>query len=438
MNDSEKYLKGIKPQTLSGANVLTNAPSQYASKQRTYMAERTRLFAQKRAYLSTDYVNADVQGLTKNFYDYTNLNIRLADIVNESPTSKKKDDFKNILFPDMVIDYFPIGAKVITMGNTWIATNPSNMSYANAGGIIARCNASYNSYDYYGNIVTEPIVVEKYSMLGNNNEDPRNLVLMDGYFNVTCQKNIVTEKLGQNKRIILGSKPYHITGFADFIQEFSGNRNSVHIIHFTARIDEPTENDDMVNFVADGNSETFSVEANALPSYFVGDEINISAYFLKNGEKIESTPQYPVTFSIESSDENVISVGDDGIIKAVGDGTAVLTIKLSQNPSLFSTVDISVSEQENFNGVYFNGYVPKSIMQYETIKIYASFYDDGEETDEPLSWTLNGQSDCYSYAIAQDGRSVTIECLKPSDKPILINASANGDSNEIELYLEGY
>ena len=194
----------------------------------------------------------------------------------------------------------------------------------------------------------------------------------------------------------------------------------------------------MVNFVADGNSETFSVEANALPSYFVGDEINISAYFLKNGEKIESTPQYPVTFSIESSDEKVISVGDDGIIRAAGDGTAVLTIKLSQNPSLFSTVDISVSEQENLNGVYFNGYVPKSIMQYETIKIYASFYEDGEETGEPLSWTLNGQSDCYSYAMAQDGRSVTIECLKPSDKPILINASANGDSNEIELYLEGY
>ena len=243
MNDSEKYLKGIKPQTLSGVNVLTNAPSQYASKQRMYMAERNRLFAQKRAYLPTDYVNADVQGLTKNFYDYTNLNIRLADIVNESPTSKKKDDFKNILFPDMAIDYFPIGAKVITMGNTWIATNPSNMSDANSGGIIARCNASYNSYDYYGNIVTEPIVVEKYSMLGNNNEDPRNLVLMDGYFNVTCQKNSVTEKLGQNKRIILGSKPYHITGFADFIQEFSGNRNSVHIIHFTARIDEPTENE---------------------------------------------------------------------------------------------------------------------------------------------------------------------------------------------------
>ena len=58
-----------------------------------------------------------------------------------------------------------------------------------ATSVVARCNATYNSYDYYGNIIVEPIVVEKYTMSNNDNDNSINLVLMDGYFNITCQLN---------------------------------------------------------------------------------------------------------------------------------------------------------------------------------------------------------------------------------------------------------
>lgn len=439
MAGSEKYIKIAKAGANEFVTSAANTPAQYVSRQRQYMAGRTRLFANKRAYLSTDFVNADVQGLDlSDFYKYINVNIRLADIVNGTATGKNTDDFKNILFPDLFIDYFPIGAKVITMGNTWILINASNISDVNASGIVGRCNSSYNSFDYYGNVVTEPIIVEKYAMMGNDNENPRNMVLMDGHFNVTCQKNAVTSKLGHNKRIIMGTQAYFITGFSDFIQEFSGDRESVHLIKFTARIDEVTKNDDMVNFVADGAADTFSVSVYAPNELTEGETAKATASFIKNGDVVTDTEEKPVSFVWESSDENVFTVSGDGTVTATGVGTAILTARLSQNLALVASAGISVRQADTQSRVEFTGFIPNAIKQYDTANISASFYEDGVSTDYPLQWSFAGGENCYSAIISDDGKSVEITCLNASKEKLGITAEYGDHSETIYVGLEGY
>ena len=167
MNDSQKYIKNLIFSN-DGSKVVQNTPEQYNSRQKQYLADRTARYVSERAYLSSDYVEADIQGLLPYFYDYTTLYIRLADILSPSAnTTKKVDDYKQVLIPDRAVDYLPIGAKINTMGSTWIVINPSNISSVSTNAVIARCNATYNSYDYYGNIIVEPIVVEKYTMSNN-------------------------------------------------------------------------------------------------------------------------------------------------------------------------------------------------------------------------------------------------------------------------------
>lgn len=502
MGDSQKYIKNL---IFGGDGLKTaqNTPTQYNSRQKQYLTDRTARYAAERAYLASDYVQADIQGLKPYFYDYTTLNIRLADIVKPTAnTTKKTDDFKQILIPDRSIDYLPIGAKINTMGNTWLVVNPSNISSAITTSVIARCNATYNSYDYYGNIIVEPIVVEKYTMSNNDNENSINLVLMDGYFNITCQLNDNTNKLGINKRIILGDKPYHITGFTDFIQEFTytpytdngatvefvvneetgalevvypanykcpvykmispnlyqigqtdkfiyikdgkaylreKNKYKTHLITFTARIDEPTDSDDTVMGIANGKNYVVSAILNGQTDLIAGQETTLTADFLINGEKVESTTQYQLSWEYLSEDETVVDVAEDGTVVAHKQGTAKITARLKQNPLVTATLDITVNGTAIEPYVAFEGFVGDFISQYDNEIFTAYYYENNARTAYPLKWSFSGaMKRAYNATISKDGNSVEVECISSSDTPLKITASYNGVKASIKVNLVGY
>lgn len=439
MNDSQKYIKNLIFGS-DGSNVVRNTPSQYNNRQKQYLAERTTRYTAERAYLASDYVQADIQGLLSYFYDYTTLNIRLADIITPSAnTTKHIDDFKQIMIPDRSIDYLPIGAKINTMGSTWIVVDPSNISSVVVNAVIARCNATYNSYDYYGNIIVEPIVVEKYTMSNNDNDNSINLVLMDGYFNITCQLNENTKNLGINKRIILGNKPYHITGFTDFIQEFTGDRKNIHIMTFTARIDEPTESDDLTMGIAGGKEYVVSAELNGQTDLIAGQSTTLTADFLINGKKIDSTTEHPLSWTYSSSDQTIAKVSDDGKVMTYKEGNAVIVATLVQNPLVTAKIGLTITEVVNEPYIAFDGFTHDYITQYSSETFNATYFENNLATDYPLKWTFSGATKRdYIATVSEDGRSVTIECLSASEKPLTIKASYNGYTAKIKVNLVGY
>lgn len=331
-NQTEKYIKDMafSAGVSAPANLPLNKPSQYNDRQHQYMARQTVKYVDDRAKYASDYVKARVQGLARDdFYTWLTTFIRLADIAALSASASKNiDDIKVILFKEPSIDYFPIGAKIETMGSTWLCTNPSNLSSVHGTAIVQRCNAAYNSYDYYGNIVTEPIVVEKALMASNDNNSPQNIVLMDGYFNVTCQLNDNTKWLGQNQRLILGSKAYHITGYTDFIQEFTGDYESIHILKFTIRVEEPTIDDDLINHIANGYNYTFAAQIYGADTLKAGETSGLNAVFIKNGNAISPTGEYPQTWEWKSSNEAIATVDQNGIVTALAAGETTITARL--------------------------------------------------------------------------------------------------------------
>ena len=439
-NKSEKYIKNAVLSEPTIKTLPSNAPPQLDDLQYTYLADRAKIFTAERAQYACDYVKALVQGLTPDFYAYTETYLRLCDIASMSAAgTKNEDDYKLILFTELGIDYFPIGAKVQTMGNTWICINPGNMSTALADALIARCNASYNSYDYYGNVITEPLVVEKMAMLGNDNEQGQNLVLMDGYFNVTCQLNEVTAQLGRNKRLILGTNAYHITGYTDFIQEFTGDRESVHLLKFTARLEEPTINDDITkNFIADGNVYTFEAKMSGASDVRVGQTTTLTPKFIKNGEEVASTAEHPVSWKFASSNESIATVDDDGNVTGTGEGSVTITAVLAQNPSVYATFEMNVADEGN-NFIAFSALSSKEIRQYTADVFTAFYYENGVKTNEPLDWAFwNAPKDDYTAVVDDDGLSVNVYCISPSATPLVITATHGGHTASITVELVGY
>ena len=253
MADAKHGMKNIG--LLSGGNGrATNAPTQYRDRKRQYFAEATARFVEEMAPYATDFVTARMQGLVPgDFYRWSTKRIRFSDTTKQGVSlTRKTDDQKAFLVADAGVDYIPEGAKVETMGSYWLVTNPSNLSSATGNGIMRRCNAMWRFLDWYGNIREEPILVEQSLAQATANDFQEITLIMQGYFNIICQRNANTEQLDQNSRLILGRRAYQITGYSDVTQEFTGDDESTHLLYFNARMQEPNhEIDDLEAKVAE-------------------------------------------------------------------------------------------------------------------------------------------------------------------------------------------
>lgn len=439
---TQQYLSQVAAITGAGLKPMPNAPSRYKSRQHRYMAERLDRFTEARAYLADDYANAQVQGLTEDFYAYTDIDIRLSDVTTDRVTDffgKKTDDFKRVLLPPRCLEYIPVGAKLQTMGSTWICVNPANLSSANATAVIARCNATYNSYDDYGNVVTEPICVQKTDMVANRNESHQNIVLAEGYYTVLCQLNDVTRKLHLNKRIVLGEQVFFLTGLTDFIQEFTGDRASAHLLAFTARLDEATAADDVTDkFIANGNNYSFGARMAGAISLHVGQTAKLGAAFLANGEEKQPSDSFPLTWVWGTSAPNVVAVDSVGQITALSEGAATITARLAENENLVASAAVTVSGIAGQPYVAFTGIVPTAVEQFDVATVSAALFEGNAETNKPLQWSFNGANPaCYYAAVDESGKTATISCISPSGAPLEVTARNGEHSAKIYLRLEG-
>ena len=422
-----KYIKDLQGIYNNGLLKPTNTPTQYKDRQKQYMADRSARFIEKRAKIATDYVTAQVQGLTSDFYEWQYKNIRFADVATSNPVSFngiKYDDAKNILFDDSSINYFPVGALLETMGSTWLCINPSNMSSAYTNAAVVRCNAVYNSYDEYGNIISEPIVVKQNMMNDNDRDNVQKLNLQFGYFHITCQLNENTRQIAENKRIMLGSNAYYITGVMDFLQEFTEEDNC-HIMTFTARIDEVTANDDVINKIAEGNTYSFNSQINGSNSAFIGKTDKLIPLFIRNGDIVSDMP---LTWTWTSSDEDILTV-DNGTITGVSDGIATVTATLEENPNIQSSIEITVEADTPY--IQFDVF-DNEMKQFETQTISAYYYVNGEKTADVVEWNTEGTN----YNAETNGNECTVQAL--GDGNVTLTATYNGYSATTEITFEAY
>ena len=418
---------------------IKNTPKQYADRQRQYFGEETARFVQNYARYGTDFVTARVQGLCPNAPDsWDTVRVRLADIAPGGvSTLRKLDDYKILLFESASIDYIRPGSKLETMGSTWLVTNPQNLSGAVGETVVQRCNAVYNRLDWYGNVVSEPVCLEKALAMANNSDMQDYALITQGYFNIRCQKNDATANLDTNSRMILGKGAYRLTGVTDFLQEFTGDYDSVRMMEFTARYEPPNaEIDDLARHVAGGKTFLWEILLRGEAELRTGQTMKLGVTNRRCGEYVTGTAEQPIDYFWRSSDEKVATVAADGTITGVGSGDVTVTCILAQNPEITAQYSLRVDAQGQTPEVIFTGNVPKTLCAFESVTLTAAYFDESGETDEAVTFSFSG-ADTAAYTADAAGNSVTITCWSGATQPLVVTAQCAGARAEKVIELEG-
>ena len=416
-----------------------NTPRELSKRRRPYYAQVTDSFIQEYVKYASDFFEAKVQGLDQNDFEmWTPVRIRLADVVNENATSTRKaDDIKSVLFEDKRITYLRPGTKIEAAGSVWLVTNPQNISGTVANAIVERCNAVWNHMDWYGNIHSEPIVV-KNSVAKAATSDPQDTMLLTkGYFNIICQNNRYTKQLNNNSRMILGSGAYQLTAFTDFLQEFTGDYDTVRLLEFEARYDEPnTETDDMERHIAGGKNFMWEIFVEGVPTLGVNETTRLTAKSKRCGVNVTPTYEHPIYYAWESSDESVATVDTFGNVTAVGEGVCEIYATLEENEEWFGAFVLTVAGEQSGETIGFVKTPPEILRAFEKVTLEAAVFENGILTDNVVSWNIDG-ADQSAYSVTVTGNEITIECWAGSVEPLSVTAEFNGKSTEAIIDLEG-
>lgn len=416
-----------------------NEPTRYAGRQRQYFSPESRTFTQAYAKYSSDFIEATMQGIDpEDPYAWQTRLIRMADIVKPTAAIQRNfDDYKMILVADRDIEYIMPGSKIETMGSTWLVVNPMNVSGSDGSAVVRRCNAVWNYLDFYGNVQSEPIIVENQRANANDSDNQQSLLITKGYFNVICQYNDATRQIDTNTRMILGTGAYRVTGYSDFETEFTGDYGSVRTLSFSVRYEEPNAViDDMENHVAGGRSFTWNIQIAEAGNLRVGTTAQLSASSVRNGETVTPTAAQPVSYLWGSADETVATVDETGLVTAIAEGETTITATLEQNSAY--SVSVSVKVTLTADGVEFTTSVPRTLGPFERVSVGAAFFEDGEETGIPLEWEFSGADKAaYAAEVSPQGKEAAVVCYGYSQTPLTVTARYGTGSASADILLEG-
>lgn len=440
----DKILQSTKLTGSSSVSLKQYVPAQYSERQKQYFNTETRLFNEYYAKYSTDYIEVQAQGLNPaEPFEYTTVHMRFSDIVRSSSAiSYEFDNYKVVDIAEREYTYLRIGAKIIAMGSTWLVINPDNMGNVLGKAIIQRCDAVWHYHDYYGNVCAEPMCFDRRLAKANDTDAQRATMITKGYFDAKVQYNDATRQLFTNSRLILGTSAYRITGFSDFIQEFTEDIDSVNLLMFDVRYEEPNDAiDDMVNRIAGGKTFVWDINVSGDPTIMAGGTTQLTATSIRTAEEktetVVSTSEHPIYYLWESSDESVATVDNEGLVTAVAEGEATITCTLVQNQSKSETFNITVAGSETEPHISFTSTIPEKLGMFKTLTISAEYYENGTAvTDAEIVYSFGG-ADRDAYTSEVSGKTVTVKCWGGSVKPLIIEAQCNGHSKSVSIYLEG-
>ncbi|MBQ5477114.1 MAG: Ig-like domain-containing protein, partial [Bacteroidaceae bacterium] len=369
-------------------NVVTNSPANTSPKYSKYNDEATAYYHEYAPYASNVF-DAEIQGLDYNdFYKWTKVHLRSSNVINPSTGENLSTSWQSILILDRKVDFIPIGAYVKYNNSIWIVYNPDNIASPTGNTIVIRCNTTYNTLDYYGNLVKTPMFYAKGTVLASSPYYMEFSATLDGYQHVIMQLNDVTEKITNNTRIILGKSAFGMYGVSDFPEEFTGDPNSCHIFRADLRLQETVESDDLVNHVADGKYFSFTLDIGGNNTMIVGEPQTLSITARRKGDIVQSTTENPITYVWTSSDETIATVDEYGVVTPVSVGSCVITCSIQQNTAITSTFSFSVEERAEQSYVDFVTPIPQELRAFDSVEIEAVYYENGSATDERIAYSL--------------------------------------------------
>ena len=403
-----------------------------------YFRNETKEFMKQKIPMTSALFDAEMQGVDyDDFYAWTPVKVRSSDLINPTTGEHLTDDWQELIIENTNIDAVPLGAYIKYNDNIWIVCNPDDVGSVTGNIIVKRCNCTYNTYDYYGNVIRTPMSYQKGMALASANDVKEYINLPGTYQHIIMQLNDATKDVHNNTRLILGGEGYFLTGVTNFIRDYTLDANSCHIIRAECRLGEAQDvNDDLVNEVAQGLIFNWVISITGSEKMTLGATQTLTASSLRMG-KTPDAVTHPYDYLWESSDYSIVTVDEDGVCEAVGEGTATITCFLQENMGISSTIEITASQSLTGAYVEFVNDLPDSLRAYDSVACEADYFVNGVKQNDAVSYSFNWANGNI-YGISVNGNELTITCYAPSDTPLVVTASCGGYSATQTISLIGY
>ena len=406
------------------------------SLQTQFFQNETQAYTQSMGAYASNVYAADCQGLNPNdFYGWSRVKIRSIRAAQAQTGETMPDDWQRIYIIDPArYTYIPQGAMLKYADNTWVVYKGKNMEAILGAAIVRRCNAVINVLDWYGNIVSVPISYSKMGTLGNAPHTTENTITSKNYIACICQLNEYSKQFHENTRIILGDTAYAMRGMDDFTREFTDDPDSVHLLTFTIERVEVQPFDNVELGVADYGGFSWDIHVDWNNSMRQGMTQSLGVTSKRNHETVGEEDEHAVSYLFESSDESVLTVDKNGVVTAVGEGTASITVYLEQNQDIMTTVEIDVPAAENAY-VAFTTTLPNTLHEYASTNVSAAYFENGENQFDELEFSFSGPEDgCVTVAKLTDN-TYRVNAYRASPIPLTITATHGGYSATAEIWL---
>lgn len=402
-----------------------------------YFRDETKQFMRQNIPMTSALYDAEMQGVKyDDFYAWTPVKIRASDLINPTTGEHLTDDWQEIIVQNTNIDTIPVGAYIKFNDNIWIVVNPDDVGSVTGNTIVKRCNCTYNTLDYYGNVIRTPMSYSKGMALASANDVKEYINLPGTYQHIIMQLNDATKDVHNNTRLILGGEGYFLTGVTNFIRDYTNDANSCHIIRAECRLGEAQDvNDDLVNEVAQGLIFNWVITITGSEKMTIGSTQTLTASSLRMGKAPDA--DHPYDYLWESSDYSIVTVDENGVCEAVGEGTAEITCFLQENTNISTKFQITASQSLTGAYVEFITDLPEELTAYSSVTVEAAYFVNGEKQSDAIVYSFGGASlNCFD--IVKDGNVLTITCYAPSNTPLTVYASCNGTEAVQSMNLIGY
>lgn len=425
--------------TLAGANWFPpqNRENRTSGLQTQYFTDEMRAYAQQVGDLASNAFVADCQGLNPDdFFAWRKVKLRSIRAAQAQTGETMPEDWQRIYIYDPAnVTYLPQGAMLKYNDNTWVVYKGKNIAPVHGSAIVRRCNAVIHVLDWYGNIVDVPMSYAKMGTLGNATHATENTITSKNYMSCICQLNEYSWEFEENTRIILGKTAYAMRGLDNFTREFTDDPDSIHLLTFTIERTELQPYDSVEHQVADYDGFSWQIDVNWNNSMTVGTTQTLLVSSRRNGEAVTDTDEHPINYFFESSDEDVATVDENGVVTGVGEGMVSIKVILAQNTDVWQTVDISVPSPMHEN-VAFTSTIPTFLHELDAITVSAAYFEDGVATADSVDITFFGpEATAYKAVAADEPNTYRVTCYHATPKPLIVTASANGYSAQTEIKL---
>ena len=313
---------------------------------------------------------------------------------------KDSDDYRSLYFKDINHESGR-GRYFKWHDNYWIVYETTTHELETISTCnIRRCNNWLKWLTNKGEVIQYPCVIEG-ELTSANAQVAKTITQANSHINVIVQGNKDTLSLVKNSRIMFNHSVYKFSAINNYMQvEYIDDNTPLLFMDFY--LDMEIDEDNVEENLADDLRKDFTIECNIEQlTGNIGTDGILSPIVYHKNKKLSN-----VRIEYFSSDDNIIRVDADGHYYMIGNGNAIISMRILGNE--ISTINIPVTVSDSVTSNYYILVTPKvsSIRQGLSSTLSAKVVDvHNNEMSTTITLTPSGTDNHNNYSIVDEGNN---------------------------------